>query len=69
MTAEETETGYSLRFPTFTMKVGASAGCLLLPLASNETVRLALDDDDDLRGILFHLSGRGAVRTRQAVTQ
>ncbi|NEN04586.1 hypothetical protein G3T36_01745 [Diaminobutyricibacter tongyongensis] len=60
------EDGYVLEFPDFTMKVGPATGYLSERLAVYNSV-LIDSADDELREILFHLIGRGAVRVSAAV--
>jgi hypothetical protein len=66
LSVSETEEGFALKFPTFTMKVGRAAGHVLARLSADKTVVIE-SPDQEFREILFHLVGRNAIRISPAV--
>ncbi|WP_285135743.1 cupin domain-containing protein [Microbacterium sp. lyk4-40-TSB-66] len=58
---DETNDRFALRFPEFTMKVGGEVGQQLVRLSLDSPTRMQLDDTREMREVLFHLIGRGAL--------
>lgn len=61
----ETAEGFALEFPTFTMKVGRTAGGVLKQLTKCERV-LIDSKDDEFAAIIFHLIGRDVIEATSA---
>jgi hypothetical protein len=60
LSALRSDEGYALQFPDFTITVGQSPGDRLGELAAKNDAVIE-SPDDELREILFHLVGRGAI--------